>query len=90
MFKRDAIKGADLRPIGWKILIEVLAMGNYSSVIEIPYKFQDRTAGESKLSGKVTLEYLKQVMELMKRATVRKAVPVSKWSVEKMQECDNK
>ena len=90
MFRREALDGADLQPIGWKIMVEVLAMCKYNSIIEIPYTFQDREAGESKLSGKVTMEYLKQVFDLMKRAAVKKAVPVSKWSVEKMQECDNK
>ena len=90
MFRREALEGADLQPIGWKIMVEVLAMCKYNSIIEIPYTFQDREAGESKLSGKVTMEYLKQVFDLMKRAAVKKAVPVSKWSVEKMQECDNK
>ena len=90
MFRREALKDADLQPIGWKIMVEVLAMCTYNSIIEIPYTFQDREAGESKLSTKVTLEYLSQVKDLMKRAKVRKPVPVSKWSVEKMQECDNK
>lgn len=90
MFRREALEGADLQPIGWKIMVEVLAMCSYSSIIEIPYTFQDRESGESKLSGKVTMEYLKQVLDLMKRATVKKPVPVSKWSMEKMQECDNK
>ena len=90
MFRREALKDADLQPIGWKIMVECLAMCSYNSIIEIPYTFQDREAGESKLSGKVTMEYLAQVKDLMKRAKVRKPVPVSKWSVEKMQECDNK
>ncbi|MDO4188270.1 MAG: polyprenol monophosphomannose synthase [Lachnospiraceae bacterium] len=90
MFRRECLEGADLQPIGWKIMVEVLAMCKYGSIIEIPYTFQDREAGESKLSGKVTMEYLKQVFNLMKRASVKKPVPVSKWSVEKMQECDNK
>jgi len=90
MFKREALKDADLQPIGWKIMVEVLAMCTYDSIIEIPYTFQDREAGESKLSGKVTMEYLCQVKDLMKRAKNKKACPVSKWSVEKMQECDNK
>jgi len=90
MFRREALKDADLQPIGWKIMVEVLAMCDYKSIIEIPYTFQNREAGESKLSGKVTMEYLKQVVDLMKRAKVKKPVPVSKWSVAKMQECDNK
>ena len=67
MFRREVIEHADLQPIGWKIMVEVLAMGTYSKIIEIPYKFQQRTAGESKLSGKVTMEYLKQLKNLRGR-----------------------
>lgn len=84
MFRRECIDGADLQPIGWKILVEVLAMGKYSKVIEIPYKFQARPTGESKLSSKVTMEYLKQVKDLMSRAYNKKSAKVARWSVEKM------
>ena len=67
MFRREVIEHADLQPIGWKIMVEVLAMGSYSRrLVEIPYKFQQRTEGESKLSGKVTMEYLKQLKDLEK------------------------
>ena len=84
MFRKEVIKGADLRPIGWKIMVEVLAMGTYRSVVEIPYKFQARPAGESKLSSKVTVEYLKQVADLTKRGKKQKNVTVSRWSVAKL------
>ena len=84
MIKRSVIENADLRPIGWKIMVEVLAMGTYSSVVEIPYKFQARPAGESKLSSRVTLEYLKQVAELTKRGKKQKDVTVSRWTPAKL------
>lgn len=84
MFRREVIEDAKLEPIGWKILIEVLALGTYNSVIEIPYKFQARPAGESKLSSKVTVEYLKQVFSLMKRGKKQRHVQVEKWTTEKM------
>ncbi|MBQ8007544.1 MAG: polyprenol monophosphomannose synthase [Lachnospiraceae bacterium] len=84
MFRRSVIEDADLRPIGWKIMVEVLAMGNYRSVVEIPYKFQARPAGESKLSSKVTLEYLKQVAELTRRGKKQSDVTVTRWSVSKL------
>ena len=84
MFRRSVIEDADLRPIGWKIMVEVLAMGNYRSVVEIPYKFQARPAGESKLSSKVTLEYLKQVAELTRRGKKQSNVTVTRWSVSKL------
>lgn len=80
MFRREAIKDADMRPIGWKIMVEVLATATYNSVIEIPYCFQERTAGESKISTKVTLEYIKQVFELRRRGKKQKGMTVTKWS----------
>ena len=84
MFRREVIENADLKPIGWKIMIEVLAMGTYSKVVEIPYKFQQRTEGESKLSGKVTLEYLKQVKNLRKRYNKANKYTVETWTTEQM------
>ena len=84
MFRREVIEGADLQPIGWKIMVEVLAMGSYKKVVEIPYKFQQRTEGESKLSGKVTMEYLKQLKDLRKRYNKANKYEVEIWSTEKM------
>ncbi len=68
MFRREVIQDADLQPIGWKIMIEVLAMGTYSTVVEIPYTFKSRPAGESKLTTRVTLQYIQQLIGLTKRA----------------------
>ena len=90
MFRREVIENADLQPIGWKILIEVLAMGTYQTVVEIPYKFQNRLAGDSKLSFDVTFEYLKQVIGLMKRGKRQRGVTVIRWSVEQMKAAENK
>lgn len=84
MFRREVIAHADLQPIGWKIMVEVLAMGSYKKVVEIPYKFQQRTEGESKLSGKVTLEYLKQLKDLRKRYNKANKYEVEIWSTERM------
>ena len=84
MFRREVIENADLQPIGWKIMVEVLAMGTYSKVVEIPYKFQQRTEGESKLSGKVTLEYLKHLKNLRKRYNKSNRYEVEIWSTERM------
>lgn len=90
MFRREVIDGADMRPIGWKILIEVLATGTYQSVVEIPYKFQDRTAGESKLTTKVTMEYLKQVFELMSRGKKQRGMTVTVWTPARLEAEESK
>ena len=90
MFRRSVIEGADLRPIGWKIMVEVLAMGKYQSVVEIPYKFQARPAGESKLSSKVTMQYLEQLKGLKKRECDHSSVTVARWSVDRMKAAEQR
>ncbi|MBI4295980.1 MAG: glycosyltransferase [Chloroflexi bacterium] len=65
--RRDVITGADLRPTGYKILLEILAMGKFKKVAEVPYIFRVREKGKSKLSTRQQVEYLKQVLSLMKR-----------------------
>lgn len=90
MFRREVIDGADMRPIGWKILVEVLATGTFTTVVEIPYKFQARPAGESKLSSKVTMEYLKQIKDLMKRGKKQRDMKVCRWSEAKMKAEESK
>jgi len=61
LVKRRAIDGVELDPIGFKIGLEVIAKAHYRKAIEIPYVFQDRTSGVSKLnSGEIT-NYLRQL-----------------------------
>ncbi len=86
MFRRECIDGADLQPIGWKILIEVLAMSKYDSICEIPYTFCQREHGESKLSAKVTKEYLQQVWMLRKREVKRGKVRIVRVSPKQLAE----
>jgi dolichol-phosphate mannosyltransferase len=52
-----------LNPEGFKILLEILFQANVD-VAEIPYHFRSRLAGESKLSSRVVIEYLKQLIRL--------------------------
>ena len=90
MFRREIIEGADMKPIGWKILVEVLATASFKTVVEIPYKFQARPAGESKLSSKVTMEYLLQIKDLMKRGKKQRDMKVIRWSEAKMRSEESK
>ncbi len=61
IIKRSVLEGADINPIGFKILLEIIAKGNYSKIKEIPIVFNDRGGGKSKLGMKQTMEYLKQL-----------------------------
>lgn len=87
MVKRELLDGVSLNPIGWKIMIEVIAMCQVKKVLETPYTFHDREAGESKLSTKVTLQYLKQVFDLMfTAANDGKNMKILRWSPSKLEE----
>ncbi len=63
-FKRGVVKDYNLVPRGYKILLEILAKGNYKKVVEVPFIFKDRTVGESKLTPKVSTEYFIQIFSL--------------------------
>jgi dolichol-phosphate mannosyltransferase len=63
--RAEVIQGVEFNPIGWKILMEVLVKGHYESVIEIPYAFQPRDAGASKMSLREQWNYLRHVARLV-------------------------
>lgn len=65
VLRSSVLEGVKLNPIGFKIGLELLVRGRYRTFCEIPYTFQDRAAGESKLSFKVVREYLVQLGQLM-------------------------
>ncbi|MBR2295128.1 MAG: polyprenol monophosphomannose synthase [Clostridiales bacterium] len=81
MFRRQMIEKADMRPVGWKIMIEVLATSTFSKVTEIPYTFSQRQSGESKIDKDATLQYLQQCMDLRKRQ-IKNRVEVTRWTSE--------
>ncbi len=58
LMRRRVIDGMPLRPVGYKILLEALAKGDYDRVEEVPYIFQERFRGGSKLGPRQTWQYL--------------------------------
>ncbi len=64
-FKKGVVEGVSLNPIGFKLGLEILAKGKYKRLKEVPIVFQNRLHGESKLTGKVIIEYLKQLWQLL-------------------------
>ena len=62
--KRECIEGAEPNPIGFKINLEVLVKGNYKTVTEVPFIFEDRLAGKSKFGGGEIVNYLKHLWSL--------------------------
>lgn len=64
LVRREALDGAALDPIGFKIGLEVIAKARYGKAIEVPYVFKDRVAGESKLNQREIFNYLRQLGRL--------------------------
>lgn len=56
--RKPVLEGAQLSPVGYKILLEVLAKGRYGNFVEVPYVFVERGHGSSKLGAKQYVEYL--------------------------------
>ena len=63
-FKKNILNGLNLDAIGYKILLEILVKAKNVSITEIPYTFQDRELGSSKLGIKTILDYYKSVWKL--------------------------
>jgi dolichol-phosphate mannosyltransferase len=64
IFRRAAIQGVALNPLGYKILIEVLGRGRFRWIGEVPYVFRERVQGESKVSRQVYIDYLRHLLRL--------------------------
>ena len=63
-FKRNIIKELNFDAIGYKFLLEMLVKTKGVNIKEIPYTFQDRELGSSKLGIKTILDYFKSVWKL--------------------------
>ena len=53
-----------LSPVGYKIALEIFVKGNFQRASEVPIHFADRQYGESKLSLKEQLNFLRHLVRL--------------------------
>jgi len=67
MFNRQVVAKAHLKPTGYRILLELLMEGEFQNLAEVPYTFKTRSSGESKLSARQQIDYLKHIYSLMRR-----------------------
>ncbi|MBI4286756.1 MAG: glycosyltransferase [Chloroflexi bacterium] len=66
-FGRQVVANANLRPTGYKIILEILYEGRHNTVAEVPYIFRARSRGESKLNARQYVDFLRHTYSLMKR-----------------------
>ena len=62
--RRSAIAGRSLHPLGYKILLEILGRGEIEQIAEVGYVFQEREAGESKVTWKQYRDYIHHLVRL--------------------------
>jgi len=65
MLKRDVIEDVELKPVGYKILLEIVVRGKYDSVAEVPYTFKPRRSGKSSLSLREIWNYMVHIWRLL-------------------------
>ncbi|HXG56407.1 MAG TPA: polyprenol monophosphomannose synthase [Vicinamibacterales bacterium] len=64
LIRRDLATGVHISAGGFKICLELLVRGRPRTVVEVPYVFEGRTAGESKMNLSEALGYLVQLKDL--------------------------
>jgi len=64
LIRRERARGVTISAGGFKICLELLIRSAPKLVIEVPYVFTGRTAGESKMNLKEATGYLKQLRDL--------------------------
>lgn len=63
-FKKEVVENVTLKPLGYKILLEILVKGKYQKVSEVPFVFEDRKIGQSKLNLRIILKFLFHILKL--------------------------
>ncbi|MEV8536655.1 glycosyltransferase family 2 protein [Streptomyces sp. NPDC051211] len=70
--RRSAVTAEALKPLGYKILLELAVRCRPAKVAEVPFVFQERFAGESKSTAKEGLRFLTHL------ASLRTATPMAR------------
>jgi dolichol-phosphate mannosyltransferase len=61
LIRRSMVQASALRPIGYKILLEILIRCPWHSASEVPYTFQPRQHGSSKADFRQGVRFLRHL-----------------------------
>jgi dolichol-phosphate mannosyltransferase len=64
LIRKDLAQGVSISAGGFKICLELLVRSRPGRVVEVPYVFVGRTAGESKMNTREALGYIEQLRNL--------------------------
>lgn len=64
LIKRDIAQATTIKAGGFKICLELIVRSGATHLVELPYRFDDRELGESKMSMREAAGYLVQLRDL--------------------------
>ena len=64
LIRRDIARGTVIRAGGFKVCLELIVRSGAARLVEVPYRFDDREQGESKMSLREAAGYLIQLRDL--------------------------
>ncbi|MFQ5782822.1 MAG: glycosyltransferase [Nitrosopumilus sp.] len=70
-FKKNIIKELNFDALGYKFLLELLVKTKGINIKEIPYTFENRKFGSSKLDSSTIIDYFKSVWKLYKNEKIK-------------------
>ena len=70
-FKKNIIKELNFDALGYKFLLEILVKTKGINIKEIPYTFENRKFGSSKLDNSTIIDYFKSVWKLYKNEKIK-------------------
>lgn len=82
LIRRDIARGTTIKAGGFKICLELIVRGGATRLVEIPYRFDDRELGESKMSLREAAGYLIQLRDLYIHRLSKN--PMRRWEYRQM------
>ena len=84
LIRRKVVEGVALRPMGYKILLEILVRGRWKRITDVPYAFHSRNAGVSNATMREGAQFLRHLAALrtVRASTRRKQIATPRSSME--------
>ena len=82
LIRTDIARGTTIKAGGFKICLELIVRGGATRLVEIPYRFDDRELGESKMSVREAAGYALQLRDLYLYRLARN--PMRRWQYRQM------
>jgi dolichol-phosphate mannosyltransferase len=79
LIRTDLARGTTVKAGGFKICLELVVRGTPRRIVELPYRFDDREQGESKMSRAEAARYLVQLRDLVWLKMTRPSRPAAEY-----------